>query len=142
MEKLSMNQVIKIPTQLYQRLGIHAEGFDTPANVIERILDYYEENKGIDSREKYKTEGKIPVSLKIIYYPSDEQDFKQTLLQTKKAYIMLHKMDGTKEFKEWNASNINRSSDINGNLRSGYLRGWKSKGIYKAEISTNQKDFN
>ena len=38
-----MSQVIRIPYNLYQRLSSHAKGFDTPANVIEKILDFYEE---------------------------------------------------------------------------------------------------
>ena len=80
-------------------------------------------------------------SLEIIYYPSGEINFKQVLLQTKKAYILLHKVDGTKELNEWNASRFSLNSDVNKNLRSGYLRGWKIKGIFKAEISTNKKDL-
>ena len=37
-----MSQVIRIPKHLYKRLESHARGFDTPAGVIERILDFYE----------------------------------------------------------------------------------------------------
>jgi predicted CopG family antitoxin len=37
-----MSQVISIPENLYERLKKHAHGFDTPANVIEKILNYYE----------------------------------------------------------------------------------------------------
>jgi len=37
-----MSQVIRIPESLYKRLESHAIGFDTPASVIERILDYFE----------------------------------------------------------------------------------------------------
>lgn len=37
-----MNYSIKLPTHLYKRLEKHAEGFDTPVNVIEKILNYYE----------------------------------------------------------------------------------------------------
>jgi hypothetical protein len=38
-----MCPVVRIPDNVYSRLEKHAVGFDTPANVIERILDYYEE---------------------------------------------------------------------------------------------------
>lgn len=37
-----MSQVIRIPESLYKRLESHAIGFDTPAAVIERFLDFYE----------------------------------------------------------------------------------------------------
>lgn len=37
-----MPPVIRISESLYQRLSAHAEGFDTPANVIERLLDQVE----------------------------------------------------------------------------------------------------
>lgn len=143
-----MSQVVRIPTNLYERLGMHAKGFDTPANVIEKLLNFYEEQEGTETTaisgtacEESSSLKEVPTSLKITYYPSDERSFKQLLLQTKKAYLLLHKVDGTTEFKEWNATNFDSSSDVNGNLRSGYLRGWKNKGIYKAEISTDQNDL-
>ncbi|MEA1933683.1 MAG: hypothetical protein U9N60_04535 [Thermodesulfobacteriota bacterium] len=136
-----MSQVIRIPANLYQRLSLHAKGFETPANVVEKILNFYEEQKGVESTINFVSKNNLPASLEIIYYPSDVDNFKHALLQTKKAYILLHKVDGTTEFKEWNASNIGINSDVNGNLRSGYLRGWKNKGILKAEISTNENDL-
>lgn len=37
-----MYEVIKVPTALYTRLEKYAKGFDTPANVIERLLNFYE----------------------------------------------------------------------------------------------------
>jgi len=40
-----MSQVIRIPQELYSKLGRHAEGFETPAQVIERILEHYEGKK-------------------------------------------------------------------------------------------------
>jgi hypothetical protein len=135
-----MSQTIRIPANLYQRLSLHAKGFETPANVIEKILNFYEAEQGVESTSNVEPVINAPVSLEIIYYPSDEHSFKQALLQTKRAYIMLHKVDGTTELKEWNATRFDVNSDVNGNLRSGYLRGWKNKGIFKAEISTNQHD--
>lgn len=137
-----MKQTIEISTNLYQRLGAHTSGFETPANVIERLLDYYE---GIEENTKPTASvtplGELPVSLEIVYYPSDEESFKHVLLQKKVAYLLLHKVDGTKDLKEWNASNFQPHSSVNGNLRSGYLRGWKNKGIVKAEISTDRSDL-
>jgi len=37
-----MSQVIRIPSKIYFRLTQHAVGFDTPANVIEKLLNHYE----------------------------------------------------------------------------------------------------
>ena len=37
-----MSHVIRIPSEIYSRLEQHAKGFDTPANVIEKLLNYYE----------------------------------------------------------------------------------------------------
>lgn len=39
-----MSQVIRIPKNIYTRLAKHAMGFDTPVNVIERLLNHYEKN--------------------------------------------------------------------------------------------------
>ncbi len=33
---------IKIPSEMYERLAKHAQGFDTPKNVINRLLNHYE----------------------------------------------------------------------------------------------------
>ena len=40
-----MSQVIRVPAGVYKRLEKHAQGFDTPANVIEKLLNHYE---GVD----------------------------------------------------------------------------------------------
>ena len=37
-----MSKVIRISDNLYKRLEAHASGFDTPSNVIEIILNFYE----------------------------------------------------------------------------------------------------
>ena len=37
-----MSQVIRVPLKIYERLEQHANGFDTPANVIERLLNFYD----------------------------------------------------------------------------------------------------
>jgi len=136
-----MKQTIEIPVGLYQRLGSHALGFEDPARVIERILDAYEDCQGIKSLVAIKTAIEMPTSLEIVYYPSNEENFKRLLLQKKVAYLLLHKFDGSKEIKEWNAINFSESSSVNSNLRSGYLRNWQKKGIIKAEISTDKSDF-
>ena len=42
-----MSPVIRIPEVLFSRLEQHAKGFDTPANVIETLLNHFE---GIDTK--------------------------------------------------------------------------------------------
>jgi hypothetical protein len=44
-----MSQVIRIPQDLYQRLSFHSKGFETPANVIEKMLNFYEVENGVES---------------------------------------------------------------------------------------------
>ncbi len=40
-----MSQVIRISETVYKRLEAHARGFDSPVNVIERLLDFYERHE-------------------------------------------------------------------------------------------------
>ena len=136
-----MSQTIRIPTNLYKRLSLHSEGFESPATVIEKMINFYEEKIGVESTANIESTINAPTSLEIIYHPNDESSFKQALLQTKRAYILLYNVDGTTELKEWNATRFDSNSNVNGNLRSGYLRGWKNRGIFKAEISTNKNDL-
>jgi hypothetical protein len=138
-----MTQIIRIPETLYKRLENYAQGFDTPAKVIERILDYYESNCGEEAeikKESQKSTIEPPSNLEIIYHPGGEDVFKKALLENKQAVVRLFKVDGSTETKVWNASKFKPHSDLNGNLRSGYLRDWKAKGIYKAVIAINEKD--
>ena len=136
-----MNKSIEIPASLYQRLSSHAEGFETPATVIERLLNSFEGQEATEPTINIDKKVSLPISLEIIFYPNEEESFKKELLEKKIAYLLLHKIDGTKEIKEWSASNFQPHSSVSGNLRSGYLRGWKNKGIVKAEISTNKNDL-
>lgn len=56
-----MSQVVRIPANIYTRLASHAKGFDTPINVIERLLNHYEECSYASSAEessKASTSGK------------------------------------------------------------------------------------
>jgi hypothetical protein len=135
-----MSQVIRIEKNLYQRLAKHSNGFETPSQVISKMIDFYETKNNI----KPSIEPIIEKStnLEIIYYPNNDiNNFKQQLIAKKMAYINIHKINGKIEIIEWNAYRFKDSSDIEKNLRSGYLRDWKDKGIFKAELSTNQDDF-
>lgn len=136
-----MSQVIRISNDLYKRLEKHAFGFDTPSNVIETILDIYE---GVSSESSVQipTPDILPAdSLDIVYHPNLEEDFKKELLISKKAYIKLYFTNGSLVVEEWITRNFTATSSVSGNLRSGRLRGWKERGIYKAELAISEAEF-
>ena len=133
-----MSQVIRISDELYKRLEAYASGFDSPSNVIETILNAYEEQNpdfqpNINALNHSEVEA--ATSLEISYCGISEDDFKQQLLENKKAYIKLYYTNNTTEIKEWKAFRFSSSSSVDGNLRSGYLRGWRKRGIFRAELS-------
>ena len=57
-KECDMSQVIRIPANIFSRLEKHAVGFDTPANVIEMLLNNYE-GVAHDELNKKTTEEKI-----------------------------------------------------------------------------------
>jgi predicted CopG family antitoxin len=132
-----MSQVIRVSDELYDQLASLAEGFDTPNNVIQRLLDFYERGGESTPKASQPTSSltNVPAELEIVFSPPSEERFKRELLQQRKACVRLHKVDGSVETKIWNANRLSQSSSVLGNLRSGLLRGWKKKGIVKAEVS-------
>jgi hypothetical protein len=139
-----MSQVIRISDDLYKRLEVYASGFDTPAKVIEKILDEFEGVKsefvtGQSTSDNFEIQPSS--NLEIIYFADSEEDFKQQLLDAKKAFLKIYFTNNTSEIKEWDASRFSSSSRVDGNLRSGYLRGWKERGIVKAEVTVNRADI-
>ncbi len=49
-----MSPIVRISDDIYKRLESHAVGFDTPSNVIEKLIEYYESRN-----EKTQNIGKI-----------------------------------------------------------------------------------
>jgi len=138
-----MSQVIRISDELFKRLEAYASGFDSPSNVIETILnDYEERNPDFKPHINSQNLGEVKpaTSLEISYCGGSEEDFKQQLLENKKAYIKLYYTNDTTEIKEWKAFRFSSSSSVDGNLRSGYLRGWRKRGIFKAELSIRRHE--
>ena len=138
-----MSQVIRISDELYKRLEAHASGFDTPSNVIENILNIYEEQNPdikphLDAHNPLEIEP--ATGLEISYCGSSEEAFKRQLLDNKKAYIKLYYTNDATEIKEWKAFRFSSSSSVDGNLRSGYLRGWRKRGIFRAELSIHRHE--
>lgn len=145
MDEQQMNRKVEISENLFKRLEKHAVGFDTPENVIERVVNFYEKkNKSAKGLVVHRLIEEAK-GLEIVFYPSDEDSFQKELLKLKSdprvAWILLTKIDGTQELRKWKATKITEDSNVLGNLRSGYLRGWRQKGIVKAEIAINKQDL-
>jgi len=112
---------IEISRETYKRLEQLATGFsDTPDSVISRLLD------GLDNKPEKKPE--------LVFFPEDEEQFKQLLINNKFAEITYYLSDGSRNVQIWNAKRFSESSNLKANLWSGQLRDWKSKGIIRAEL--------
>jgi hypothetical protein len=76
-----MSDVIRVPPYLYKRLESHASGFDSPANVIEKILDFYERNhhKTSKSTESYRTSHEPSVQKSYTSAPRATETFNYVL---------------------------------------------------------------
>lgn len=130
-----MSQVIRISDELYKRLAAYTVGFDTPSNVIERILNEYEGVTKTEDESEHVKLRNSPRKLEITFRPATEKAFKEKFLEAKKASIKIFYTNGEVETLEWFSPRFAESSNVSANLRSGCLRNWKEKGIFKAEVS-------
>ena len=62
----------------------------------------------------------------------NETKFREKLLEFHKAKWTILYSNGKSKKGIWDAKNISKTSNIKGNIRSGYLRNWKENGIVKA----------
>lgn len=122
-----MSKDIAVSDSVFERLAARAVGFDTPDQVIQRLLD--------------EVEFKQEIKPLLLFIPS-EKAFKEKLIADKRAEITLHKIDGSREITVWNAGRFNQESNLRANLWSGYLRNWKEKGIIKAELEVLPRGLN
>ena len=138
-----MSQVIRIPPDIYSRLESHAVGFASPASVIEMLLDFYEDNHSSQTVEPKRKPlaVELPDKLEIVFYPSTEEEFKSHFLKSKQAWILITRIDGSTEWKSWSLKGLTSTSSVMGNLRSGRLRDWKTRGIVKAEVAITKHDI-
>ncbi len=135
-----MTPSIQVSKTLYGRLGKHSVGFETPADVVAKMVDFYEQGNGIVSSASPEPDN--PTDLEFVYLPvNDVNHFKYLLLDHKRAYVKLYKTDGTSELHTWHAERFTVTSSVEGNLRSGYVRHWRAKGIFKVELSVNKDDL-
>ncbi|MGB1109597.1 MAG: hypothetical protein ACPG4N_04545 [Gammaproteobacteria bacterium] len=140
---------IEIPESTIERLAKHAKPFEPAGQVIERLIDFVEAHPrpaspklpSFDSKPSTHTHARLPPRLVIHYHPDDYDRFKELLLLKREAWLRLEKLDGSVEFKNWNASQFSATSDVNGNLRSGYLRGWRDKQIVRCDIAIRREDL-
>ncbi|WP_114325675.1 hypothetical protein [Candidatus Colwellia aromaticivorans] len=124
--------VLRISPELYKRLEAHAKGFDSPAQVIERILNAYE---GIpNSPKKEPSEKPKPV----LSFIPNEDEFRLSLVNGCEAKVIIHYQDGSSCNKSWRASRFTDSSNLRGNIWSGFLRGWKDQDITAAEFHVGE----
>tara|TARA_R110002110_G_scaffold301156_1_gene515233 strand:+ start:195836 stop:196222 length:387 start_codon:yes stop_codon:yes gene_type:complete len=128
-----MPPVIRLSDELYHRLAAYAEGFDTPANVIERILN---EKEGVESVSPTRLPEDLPKP-ELIFYP-DESAFRSAIIRHVPARAILHYRDGSSEERLWNTDKFSANSNLRGNIWSGFLRGWKQAGITKAEFHLDE----
>ncbi|HAS1563237.1 hypothetical protein PE051_01645 [Enterobacter asburiae] len=109
---------IEIYESTYNRLAALVKGFETPDAVINRLIDAFETDQN-----------KRP---ELVFNPSNEDDFKRAVLQHNQIKVEMFKSDGTCEQGTWNVRAISETSSLRANIWSGYLRGWKEKGIVRA----------
>jgi hypothetical protein len=122
--------VLRISEQLYNRLAKHADGFDTPAQVVERILNRFENIP--DSPKSDRDLGNK--SKPLLSFQPNETEFHQSLVEGVEAKIIIHYQDGSESSKTWRPNRYTESSNLRGNIWSGFLRGWKDQDIVSAEF--------
>lgn len=88
---------------------------------------------GIISDRHDRGRGLLPITLK----PTTEITFKQALLESKTAEIVIYYKDGRIQRRKWDANRFKETSDVMGNLRSRpeFRKDvWKNSGIDRVEV--------
>lgn len=110
-----MSKVVRIPDELYIRLKKYAEPFETPIDVIEKILNKFE---GVKPEKPIGKRSKESNTLPITFYPEDMEEFKSAFIKEGKATISIKYEDGSIEKKSWLCRHLTEDSNIIGNVRS------------------------
>lgn len=84
-----MSPVVRLPSDVYTRLECHASGFDTPANVIEKLLNHYE---GVSPEQALKSASERSVKRHIKKYEFNGVTYGKgrLVLAVVKAYLIDH----------------------------------------------------
>lgn len=95
-----------------------------------------EEEKDIVITASAKAKAKRPKhSTELIFFPSDETEFKKLLLDSKSGHFILTYDDGKVMRTNWNASKLKESSDLRGNIESKtFWRNKNKEGLLKVEV--------
>ncbi|WP_419951169.1 hypothetical protein [Methylobacterium sp.] len=72
--------------------------------------------------------------LRLTFDPSNEDEFVAALIKHKTARLTMTMRDGRVETKIWHAWNFSPTSNLRGNLSSGYFRNWRERGIVEGLI--------
>lgn len=138
-----MSPTIQVSAAIYKRLESHADGFDTPENVIERLLNSYDRATDPTGEAVMvsSTEEELLTRPEPVFYPEDIDEFKRQLLRLRQATHRITYQDGTSKLGVWNANRLDKSSSVLGNIYSGLLRDWKAKGIVRAEFAIDRSDL-
>ena len=107
-----MSPVIRVPSDIYSRLENHAKGFDTPAGVIEKLLNHFE---GIDSSPSHeKTDRASPRNRDIKKYDFNKQAYGKgrLVLAVVKEYISNNPHTSFNELLEIFPKNIQGSTGV------------------------------
>ncbi|ROP59403.1 hypothetical protein EDF81_2205 [Enterobacter sp. BIGb0383] len=113
-------KMLSVSDKTYNRLASHAAGFETPESVIERLLDAYEIDTDPGSKPK------------LTFIPENEEEFKDRLVESGRAYVELRMEDGSIEAGDWKVHSFKKTSNLRANIWSGYLRNWGKRGIVSA----------
>ena len=108
-----MAPVIRVSEKLFSRLECHAEGFDTPAAVIERILNTLE---GVEASSEQSSEPDPVMKPELIFHPADEKEFLRKLVEKKSAWVNVHHNDGSIKTSPWYADKMQPTSNLRGNI--------------------------
>ncbi len=88
-------------------------------NYLESLLPPDEETDAVVLSPLHATSARqAPDVLPIALDPADESAFKEALLRTKQAWLVVTYQDGRRELRRWNASKMTAASQVIVNIRS------------------------
>lgn len=113
---VNMSQVIRIPSKIYKRLGQHANGFDTPANVIERLLNHYE---GVDDAVTTNEEETVTSKKNISKYSFEGHIYGKgrLVLAVIQSYVAKNPDTSLKDLQDLFPKNLQGSSGVFSSLK-------------------------
>ena len=126
-----MSPVIRIPENIYSRLEQHAKEFNTPENVIETLLDYFE---GLDTKALNMSPSSVAVKKKDTtkYLFKKHQYSKRGLVLAAIKDFVSHDPNTTFENLEKNSQNTFKGQSeclMNLNLFKGNMKTYLMKDI-------------